>query len=201
MQSTTALKQYREQSATWSRFNICLTNPAKNKTLTEWTIDQLNVQPYQHILEAGYGTGYTLSEVARKLKIGFLAGIDESVDMYSKAYSRNKKLIARQLLQLHIGSIYDIAYPHHYFHTIYGTNAHVNWTAPALGFRKLASHLKTDGKLVMVFQPSRKSSDKDVRLYAEKISHDFLEAGLVNVDVSFRDLHPVTGISVSGRKG
>ena len=199
MQATTAVNQYREQTGHWTRMTGWL-NTAKNKTLTDWTVEQLDVQPYQHILEISYGSGYTLSEVARKLKIGFLAGVEESVDAYRKAYTRNKKLIAEDLLQLHIGSIHDIAYPSHYFHTIYGTNIHGDCKTASLYFMKLSRLLKTGGMLVIVFQPAWASSDTEVRLAAEKIMGELLEAGLVGVEVAYKDMHPVTGIAVTGYK-
>jgi len=200
MQATTALNQSREQTGRWTRMTGWM-NTAKNKTLTDWTVEQLDIQPYQHILEIGYGTGYTLSEVARNLKVGFLAGVEESVDAYRKAYARNKKLIAEDLLQLHIGSIHDIAYPNHYFHTVYGTNVHLDWKTPSLYFMKLSRLLKTGGKLVMVFQPAWASSNREVSEAAEKIVHEFREAGLVDVEVTYRDMHPVTGIAVTGYRG
>jgi cyclopropane fatty-acyl-phospholipid synthase-like methyltransferase len=199
MPLTTAMSQPREQTGSWSRLTGWLA-ANKKKTLTDWTVEQLTIQPYQHILEIGHGTGYTLSEVARQLKIGFLAGMDESIDMYRIAYAKNKKLIAEDLMELHIGGIQDIAYPRHYFHTIYGTNTHLDWKSPSLAFRKLASHLRTNGKLVMVFQPAWASTDQDIKQAADKMKNEFWEAGLIKVQVEYRDLHPVTAISVTGYK-
>jgi len=44
-----------------------------------WARQQLNIQPYQHLLEIGYGTGQLKEEVARALRIGFIAGIESAV--------------------------------------------------------------------------------------------------------------------------
>jgi len=37
---------------------------SRNRQYVEWTLSKLNVQPYQHILEVGYGTGHILEEIA-----------------------------------------------------------------------------------------------------------------------------------------
>ena len=148
-------------------------SPVKNKTITEWTIEQLNIRPYQHILEIGYGSGYTLQEVARKLKIGFLAGIDESIVRYRQAYRRNKKLIRDQLLQLHIGNIHELPYPHHYFHTIYGSNIRLPGKEPQYALLQLGNLLKSGGRLVMVLQPEKITDENELEQIAEKIKQDF----------------------------
>jgi len=196
--TTTApsLKQPYEHTG---KFSNCL-SPVKNKTITDWTIDQLNIRPYQHILEIGYASGYALQEVARKLKIGFLAGIDESMIRYRQAYRRNKKLIRDQLLQLHIGSINELPYPHHYFHSIYGSNISLRGKEPQYALLQLSNLLKSGGRMVMVLQPEETDSEEGVQRIAEKLKQDYLYAGFRNIQIEFRDMHPVTGIAVTGFK-
>lgn len=184
---------YIDKLASWLR-------PEKNKTATDWVIDQLGIQPYQHILEIGYASGYTLKEVARKLKIGFLAGIDGSITKYQQAYRRNKKLIRGQLLQLHIGNINELPYPHHYFHTIYATDIRFLQYESEDNLIQLASMLKSGGKLVMAFQPARSATENDILLSTEKIKQDFIFAGLADIEVEYRDMYPASCIAIIGYK-
>ena len=90
----------------------------------DWTVRQLNLQAYQHVLEVGFGEGQLLAVVARTLKVGFLAGIESSIPFYRRAYRRNKAFIDRQLIQLHLGELHELPYPAHYFHTIYTSGNH-----------------------------------------------------------------------------
>src|ERR1700751_5899334 len=136
MELSTALSPFREMTPAKSPWLSCIST-TKNKLLSDWTVDQLNIQPYQQILEVGYGPGYGLELAARKLKVGLLAGIDESIQMYQKAYIKNKNLVRQQLLQLQVGSIQDLSYPHHYFHTIYGSNIHFTWRKPVDAYMSL----------------------------------------------------------------
>ena len=172
----------------------------KSKQRSDLIIEQLNIQPYQHILEVGYGAGNTLQEVARKLKVGFLAGIDHSVPMYQLAYRRNKRFIQQQLLQLHIGELNELSYPPHYFHSIYGSDIHFFLQEPQLEFMRLSSLLKSRGRLVMVFQPRAARNEDAVRQAGEKIREDYLAAGLTDIRIEYRNMYPVTVIAATGFK-
>ena len=169
--------------------------------LSDWTIDQLNIRPYQQILEVGYGQGFGLEHAARKLKVGLLAGIDESMLMYQKAYMKNKKLVRQQLLQLHLGTIQELSYPHQYFHTIYGSNIHFSWKEPVAAFILLSNMLKTGGKLVMAFQPAWARNSSEVDQEADQMARALEESGLIDIQLEFKDANPVSFISATGFKG
>lgn len=200
MESTSLLYQQFHQPTGYKGKLAGWLMTAKNKARSDWTVEQLNIQPYQHILEIGYGTGRTLEEVAIRLKIGFLAGIDHSTLMYQEASRRNKRFIRQQLMQLHIGKVSDLNYPSHYFHTIYGSNVHFFWKEPQYEFIQLARLLKSGGRLVMVFQPNWANREEDLREAAEQIKQDFHEAGLVNIRLEYKDMDPVTCIAATGYK-
>jgi len=190
--------QLRQPSGLVSRLTACLL-PGQAQQLSHWTVEQLNIQPYQHLLEIGYGTGNTLQETARRLKVGFLAGIDDSITHYRQAYRRNLRSIRDQLLQLHFGGLHELSYPPHYFHTIYGSNAHFQWEDPQQEFIRLANLLKTGGRMVMVFQ-SPGGKIQDTRNAIGKIEEDYLAAGLTDIRIRYLDSNPSTCIAASAYK-
>jgi ubiquinone/menaquinone biosynthesis C-methylase UbiE len=173
---------------------------SQNKTITSWIIEQLHVQPYQHILEIGYGSGNTLYEAAKKLQVGFLAGVDNSVNSYQQSYRRNKKFILQQLMQLHLGTIEGLPYPAHYFHSVYVGNIYRSWKEPEYKFMQINNLLKSGGKLVAVFQPREAITENETWQAAEKIQQQYIDAGFIDVRVSFRDMHPASAIAVVGNK-
>jgi cyclopropane fatty-acyl-phospholipid synthase-like methyltransferase len=186
-----------------ARYSTILTDcllSSKSKQRSDWTIEQLNIQPYQHILEVGYGAGHILQEVAHRLKVGFLAGIDSSISMYQQAYRRNKRFIQQQLLQLHIGDLNELSYPPHYFHSIYGSDPAFFGLDPQLEFIRLSSLLKSRGKLVMVFQPREARKEAAIRQAGERIREDYHAAGLSDIRIEYRDMYPVTCIAAVGFK-
>ena len=173
---------------------------SQNKTISSWAIEQLRIQPYQHILEIGYGNGSTLNEAAKKLRIGFVAGVDESVNSYQQAYKKNKRFIEQELMQLHIGLLESLHYPAHYFHSIYSTNVYSSWKEPQYKFMQLGNLLKSGGKLITLFQPQSRITEKEAWNAAEKIQDEYMEEGLTDVRLSFREIHSAICISVVGYK-
>jgi len=166
----------------------------------DWALEQLNVLPYQHLLEVGYGSGKMLQAVAKKLKIGFIAGIDHSVSMYQRALKRNRRAVEDQLLQLHIGSLHQLPYPSHYFHTIYGTNTHLSWKDPAMEFLRLSNLLRAGGRLVTILQPQWPLQEKAVRNTMEKIQEYYMEAALTDIRIRYKDADGLTGVAITGYK-
>jgi ubiquinone/menaquinone biosynthesis C-methylase UbiE len=200
MQTINAIQNYSQQpSGYFQKIVDCITAP-KNKVLSQWTVEQLRIEPYQHILEVGFGLGNALREVAHKLQAGFIAGIDESVDMFRQANRKNNIYMQKELMQLHVGTVSELPYPSQYFHSIYANNIYSSWREPQYKFMQLQSLLKNGGRLVTVFQPKFAKTEKELWNAAEKIQHEYHEAGLTDVRISFRDMSPVNAIAAVGFK-
>ena len=200
MQTITAIQNPSQQPLNdFQKMVDCITTP-KNKVLSQWTVEQLHISPYQHILEVGFGLGNTLREVANKLHVGFIAGVDESVDMFQQANRKNKIYLQKDLMQLHVGTINELPYPSQYFHSIYTTNIYSSWKEPQYNFMKMQSLLKNGGRLVTVFQPRFAKTEKELWNAAEKIQNEYHEAGLTDIRISFRDISPVNAIAAVGFK-
>lgn len=200
MQTAIAHKQvniYREFLA--NRLGDCLVK-TESKTRSGWIVEQLSIEPYQRILEVGYGMGNTLAKVGKKLKTGFLAGVDESVVMYQMAQRKNKKLLEQELLQLHIGELADLPYPPYYFDKVYVNNIHSSWKNPQQQLLQITRMLKVGGSLLMVFQPAGAKTEDDLWVAAENLRQEYKEAGLVDIRISFMEMQPVHAVSVLGIK-
>jgi len=166
----------------------------------DWTIRQLQLQPYQHILEVGYGSGRHLAEVARTIKIGFLAGIDSSIPLYRQACRRNKAFIRQDLMQLHIGQLYELPYPAHYFHTIYSCGIHRSWNNVVTESLRLAALLRIGGRLVLLSPPRPDRNEEDIRMEAARLQAAYLAAGLTDIHTEYREFSSGTGVAVTGFK-
>ena len=166
----------------------------------DWTIRQLNLQPYQHVLEVGFGSGQLLAVVARTLRIGFLAGIESSIPLYRQAYRRNKAFIHRQLIQLHLGELHELPYPAHYFHTIYTSGTHFPRKDAATECLRLASLLRGGGRLVWLSQAGTYRKEEDLRTDAARLQAACLTSGLTDIHTSYQDFPSGPGMAVTGFK-
>jgi protein-L-isoaspartate O-methyltransferase len=166
----------------------------------DWTVRQLSLQPYQHVLEVGYGSGQLLEAVARRLRIGFLAGIESSIPLYRKAYRRNKAFIQRQLIQLHLGELHELPYPAHYFHTIYTSGIHSPGKNAVPECLRRASLLRGGGRLVWLSQAATYRKEEDLRTEAARLQAACLTAGLTDIHTEYRDFPSGPGMAVTGFK-
>jgi cyclopropane fatty-acyl-phospholipid synthase-like methyltransferase len=198
MQLATALKPQR----TYKQFQILedCTIINKTKSLYHWAIEQLQVEPFQHILEIGYGNGDSLHEIAKKTSAGFIAGTEASIKGYHSAHKKNKQFIENERMQLHIGGIGSLPYTHHYFHSIYSINRYQNFKDPAMLFMQLNALLKNGGRLITLFQPALILSESELWNEAEKIQSEYKEAGFVGTRISFKEMNSSTAIAAVGFK-
>jgi ubiquinone/menaquinone biosynthesis C-methylase UbiE len=195
------IKQFGKPTGTFGRFVGWLMS-FKNNDRVEWTYEKLQLRPTDTLLEIGYGPGVTLKKVANSLTSGFIAGIDHSEIMLEQASRRNKEHIENAKVRLECGTVWDLKYPKNYFDTIYGSNVHFFWKNPAEEFRQLVTLLKPGGRLVMVFQPrlAKAKTDDEIKQVACKTKQQYEEAGLMNIEIDFKKMSPMTCIYISGQK-
>jgi cyclopropane fatty-acyl-phospholipid synthase-like methyltransferase len=170
------------------------------KSTLDWTIRQLNLQPYQRLLEVGYGSGRLLAAVAGSLKSGFLAGTESSVPPYRQARRRNQLFLRQESMQLHLGQLHELPYPAHYFHTIYGVGAYYSWENTANECIRLAHLLSSGGRLVLFSRPGRYRKEEDLRTEVARLQASYLAAGLTDIRTDYRGLSSGMSLAVTGIK-
>ena len=171
-----------------------------HSSLAGWIAAELDIRPYQHILEVGYDTGQMLQEVGILLQRGFLAGIDASMTSFRQAAKRNKKLIREQLLQLHTGDLYTLPYPHGYFHGIYGINLSWSGKERLNGLFQLAGMLLSRGAMVMLYPLQQEISMTTATNSFRRITEEMKEAGCGYVYCSYRSIRRETWIMIRAEK-
>lgn len=161
----------------------------ENRTgqLNAWIIDQLRLQPYQHVLETGCGAGHLLAAAAGSLRIGFLAGLEPSAALYQQACRRNRRFIARQLVQLHLGGLADLPYPPHYFHTLYSQAPIASGKDRIVELLRLTRLLRSGGRLVLVFRPGAGQGYATVQQVAQDMQQHYVAARLHHIRIEHRE--------------
>jgi SAM-dependent methyltransferase len=166
----------------------------------DWIIRQLDLQPHQHLLEVGCGSGRLLAAVANMQNNSFLAGIEPSITLYRKACRRNRLFIQQETMQLHFGQLHDLPYPASYFHTIYGRDSYYPWKNFVTECLRLSFLLRVGGRLVLLSKPGRYRNDDDLRTEAARLQAAFLKVGLTDIHTEYRDFPPGAGVAVTGFK-
>jgi len=69
-----------------------------------WTLDLMDVQPDDHILEVGFGNGSNISLLVQRASKGYVAGAEISETAIEMASKRNAKAIAEGRVKLHLAA-------------------------------------------------------------------------------------------------
>jgi ubiquinone/menaquinone biosynthesis C-methylase UbiE len=93
-----------------------------NREEIDWTIEQLDIQPTDHVLEIGFGPGLGIQRATRLATQGRVAGVDFSQTMLDQARDRNAAAIDEGLVELCLGDATALLYPENIFHKAFATN-------------------------------------------------------------------------------
>lgn len=94
-------------------------NVARNR----WTVELLDVQPRDRVLELGFGPGLSIALAAERAPEGRVVGLDHSRSMLRAASRRNARALREGRVELHCASftqLPDFAEP---FDRIFAVNA------------------------------------------------------------------------------
>lgn len=120
-----------------------------NREGIDWTIEQLEIQPTDHVLEIGFGPGYGIQRAASLATQGRVAGVDFSQTMLEQATRRNAVAIDEGLVELCLGDATALLYPENTFHRAFTTNVIYFWRDPLANLRELHRVMKPGGRLAL----------------------------------------------------
>ena len=126
-----------------------------------WTVDRLAIQPTDHILEVGFGPGFAIQEVAKRITTGYVAGVDFSNVMVNAASKRNAEAIKVGRVHLQFGDAAALPFEDSTFDKAYSIHSIYFWPQPARALKELARILKPGGILVITILPKEKWGGRD----------------------------------------
>jgi ubiquinone/menaquinone biosynthesis C-methylase UbiE len=120
-----------------------------------WAVDQLDLGPDARVLEIGGGPGAAAELVCRRLRHGFLLGIDRSAVAIERSTRRNQACVDAGRLELRLCALADLEVPDASFDVAFSINVNLFWTGPAQ--RELAllhRMLRPGGRLHVQYGPA-----------------------------------------------
>jgi SAM-dependent methyltransferase len=96
-----------------------------------WAVERLSVEPDDHLLEIGCGSGVAVSLICDRLGDGTITAIDRSPVMVEKAVARNGRHITYGKATIELGELPDLELPAGSFTKIFAVNVNLFWGAIA----------------------------------------------------------------------
>lgn len=121
-----------------------------------WTVNLLDVQPLDQVLEVGFGPGIAVQAVAQKLTDGRIAGVDFSKTMVEAARKRNIAAVWMGKVDLRMGDVVSLPFPDRTFDKAYSIHSIYFWPDAPAALREIARVMKPGGLLVLTVLPKEK---------------------------------------------
>ncbi len=172
-----------------------------NRARNQWTVDLLNVQSGDCVLEIGCGPGLALNSCLARVDVGKVIGLDHSQTMLDQARARNAEAYRQGRLELQLGNVDGFVVANGGFEKIYSVNVVQFLPDPATTFQKLYSHLKPNGVAATTYLPRNKNPSRvDALEMAKNIAGHMEAAGFKNVRVEELPLRPFPAVCVLGER-
>ena len=150
-------RQFQQPSGFFGRIAgrlMAMTNTGINRL----TVDLLEVQPADHVLEIGFGPGTTVEMIAKQAVGGFVAGIDPSEVMVQQASERNQRFIDDRRVELRLGASSQVPYEDARFDKVCSVNTFYFWPEPEADLREIHRVMKDGGRCILSVRTGRDRS-------------------------------------------
>lgn len=120
-----------------------------NRQVNLRSLEALEVEPGQRVLEVGFGGGATLETLIREKGCGYVGGLDASPEMVRAAGRRFAPSIADGRMAVRQGTVEQMPWPDGEFDRALSVNSMFYWPDPARGAREIRRVLRPGGILVL----------------------------------------------------
>jgi ubiquinone/menaquinone biosynthesis C-methylase UbiE len=198
----TAYRQFRQPTGVLGRFaGWIMAHRPSNVARNRWTVDLLQVQERDHVLEIGFGPGLAIERVARLAPKGRVVGIDHSPLMVELAGHKNQSAIEAGVVELKQGGFDLLLQLGESFDKAFSINVLQFLADRREALQLIRSVLKPEGLLATTLQPRhRGAKPEDAQAFAHKLSDELFIAGFRDLTVRQLDLKPVPAVCVLARR-
>ncbi|MFE2882417.1 class I SAM-dependent methyltransferase [Streptomyces graminifolii] len=131
----------------------------QHRSLTEWTIEHMDVRGRHRVLDVGCGGGMAVKLLSRRAAQGFVAGVDYSMAMVEQAVRRNLPAIARGRAEVRHGDCSQLPYEDASFDQVCAIETFYFWPDPLGGLAEAYRVLKPGGQVAVTLEMSREAAD------------------------------------------
>jgi ubiquinone/menaquinone biosynthesis C-methylase UbiE len=172
-----------------------------NRLRNSRTLDLLDIQPKDRILEVGFGPGVAVAGAAELATEGKVVGIDHSDLMLRQARRRNARAISSGRVELLLGSADALPPLEDRFDKIMAVNVYMFWENPVSVLSGLRQIMSPGGLIALTLQPRRRgATTDDTRVAAQRMSDSLQAAGFDEVRTEILEMAPVAAACVLGRR-
>jgi len=173
---------------------------SSNVVRNRWTVELLELEPDDCVLEIGFGPGIALEAIAHTVTAGRIFGLDHSEVMLAQASKRNAAALQDNRLSLAIGSVEEDAQLPDEIDKILAVNVVQFWRQPVETLSRLRAALRPGGQIALTYQPRQSgATDEDAHDKGRQLVANLEEAGFASIRLEVRALKPAAVCAIGER--
>ena len=197
MQSTLVSQFHHPRGLLGQLAGWIMASRASNLERNRWTVDLLELNPADRVLELGPGPGVTLGLLLEQTNAGLVVGMDHSETMLAQCRKRNARAVREGRLQLTQGSFTELLDLPGPFDKIVAVNALQFDGMSNEALSQIMALLKPGGTFAVSFQPRGSEPTEEKALaFGEKVASLLKGVGLTGIRIEKLPLEPVCAVCV-----
>jgi ubiquinone/menaquinone biosynthesis C-methylase UbiE len=132
---------------------------------TAWTLNLLEIEPTDAVLEVGFGAGQGIKLATEKASEGRVMGIDLSEMMVRVATRRNAQAVKAGRVALAQGTITALPFEDQSFDKVMTIHTFYFWSEPARALSELYRVLKPGGRLIITLSTGKINARGEVEVW------------------------------------
>ncbi|PFG05366.1 class I SAM-dependent methyltransferase [Bacillus sp. es.034] len=133
----------------------------QHKPETLWSIENLNLQKNERILEIGCGAGFALKQIVSLSGGHNVTGLDLSETLLQSAAVRNKKAISQKQMALVHGSVEEMPFPDEEFTAVFSIHSVYFWEDLFKSLQEIERVLAPEGTVLITLCDGKDGEDWD----------------------------------------
>ncbi len=132
---------------------------------TAWTLNLLEIEPTDAVLEVGFGAGQGIKLATEKASEGRVMGIDLSEMMVRVATRRNAQAVKAGRVALAQGTMTALPFEDQSFDKVMTIHTFYFWSEPARALSELYRVLKPGGRLIITLSTGKINARGEVEVW------------------------------------
>jgi len=152
--------QYRQPTGIIGRW-IGAKMAEQHQPENQWTVDLLDIQPTDKLLEIGFGSGFAIAKSAERAQEGLVAGVDFSQTMVNAARRRCTDAVRAGRVDLRLGDAARLPFADNTFDKAFSIHSIYFWKEPTRALQEIHRVLKTGGMVIFTILPRARWNEHD----------------------------------------
>ena len=131
-----------------------------HKPLTNWALRFMDVQPTDHVLDIGCGSGMAIKLITKVATEGHVAGVDHSEIMVQQARKRNASAVRTGRVEVRHGNVSALPYGDESFDKVCAIETFYFWPEPVANLKEVCRVLKPGGLVALAMEGSKEAPNR-----------------------------------------